>query len=176
MKIIFLLKVWFLPFFLCDEFATSYDYSNLYNSSFQQQNEINSDLISAYGDYPYIAPDQSKSKMDYFATSVNIFQSIESVLNSLPILGSERRFATVSGNIVYNDLVKSGEVVRIIIVLTLQLVFTTIGWFFTSLFWSQLRGQEVDWDPDFRGAITDGLLDSNFAATELAVGGGAVGI
>jgi hypothetical protein len=57
-----------------------------------------------------------------------------------------------------------------------KLIFNTIGWFITSLFWSQLRGQDVVWDPDFRGAITSGLLDSEFAATNLAVSGGAVRI
>ena len=58
----------------------------------------------------------------------------------------------------------------------MQLVFNTVGWFLTSLAWSQLRGQDVVWDPDFRGAINDGLLDSEFAATNLAVGTGAVSI
>ena len=120
MKIIFLLKVWFLPFFLCDEFATSYDYSNLYNSSFQQQNEINSDLISAYGDYPYIAPEHSKAQIEYFANSVNIFQSIESVLKSFPFIGSDRSFGIVSGNLVYNNIVKSGMVVKVIVLLISQ--------------------------------------------------------
>ena len=57
-----------------------------------------------------------------------------------------------------------------------QLIFNTIGWFVTSLAWSQLRGQDVVWDPDFSGAITDGLLDSEFAATNLAVSTGAVSI
>ena len=58
--------------------------------------------------------------------------------------------------------------------LLLKLFFNTIGWFFTSLIWSQFRGQEVSWDPDFRGAITNNLLDAEFAATNLAVSAGGV--
>jgi hypothetical protein len=53
-------------------------------------------------------------------------------------------------------------------------VFQTVGWFLTSLAWNIGRGGEVDLDPDISGAITNGLLDSDFASINLAVGAGQV--
>ena len=49
-----------------------------------------------------------------------------------------------------------------------------MGWFLTSLAWSYLRGGQVSWDPQVRDALNNGLLSQDFAATNLAVGAGAV--
>ena len=59
----------------------------------------------------------------------------------------------------------------------LQLVFTTVGWGLVSTVWSSLRGGDnVSWDPDFRGAVTSGLLNTDFAVTNLFVSAGAVSV
>jgi hypothetical protein len=55
-----------------------------------------------------------------------------------------------------------------------QLLFQTVGWYLTSLVWNIGRGGAVDLDPDFEGAINSGLLDSDFAATNLSFGAGQV--
>ena len=134
MQIAFLFTILFLPSHLCEQLYYTHDYPYIFNSSFHDQNEINSNIIGAYGDYPDIAPEQSKSQIENFANSVNIFQTIEKVFDSLPIIGSGRRSGTVSGNAVYDDLVKSGEVVRIILVFTSQVKSFSYNTFQTYVF------------------------------------------
>ena len=57
----------------------------------------------------------------------------------------------------------------------LQLVFNTVGWGLVSTVWSSIRGGDnVSWDPDFRDAVTSGLLNTDFAVTNLFVSAGAV--
>ena len=54
-------------------------------------------------------------------------------------------------------------------------MFNTVGWGLVSTVWSSLRGGDnVSWDPDFRGAVTSGLLNTDFAVTNLFVSAGAV--
>jgi len=53
-------------------------------------------------------------------------------------------------------------------------LFQTVGWYLTSVAWNIGREGDVDLDPDLSGAVTDGLLDSDFAATNLALGAGQV--
>jgi hypothetical protein len=127
MKITFLLIVLCCSAsLLCQQFDSSYQYSNIFSDN--QESEHNNDIISVYGDfgdYPFIAPEHSNSQNEYFANSVNIFQSIESVVKSFPFNVKERSFGIVSGNLVYNNIVKSGMVVKVIVLLTSQ-VFSII--------------------------------------------------
>ena len=54
-------------------------------------------------------------------------------------------------------------------------MFNTVGWGLVSTVWSSIRGGDnVSWDPDFRGAVTSGLLNTDFAVTNLFVSAGAV--
>ena len=55
-------------------------------------------------------------------------------------------------------------------------MFNTIGWYLTSLLWSSVRGGQVSWDPQIRDALDNGLLSSEFAGTNLAVGAGSVSL
>jgi len=70
------------------------------------------------------------------------------------------------------NLVDSYFIFKALLIYWIHLGFQTIGWYLTSIVWNIGRGGAVDLDPDFSGAISEGLLDSDFAATNLALGAG----
>ena len=51
-----------------------------------------------------------------------------------------------------------------------------MGWSLASYIWGIARqgNGDIDADPNITGAIQDGLLDADFAATNLALGAGQV--
>jgi len=51
----------------------------------------------------------------------------------------------------------------------LHLIFQTVGWLGGSLLWNTLRPGVNDLDPNFPLVITDGLLNTEFSATNLAL-------
>ena len=53
-------------------------------------------------------------------------------------------------------------------------MFNTVGWFSMSMLWSSIRGDNVPWDPDIRGAVTNGLLNTDFAVVNISIGVGVV--
>ena len=57
----------------------------------------------------------------------------------------------------------------------MQLIFQTVGWVGGSLIWNALRPGVNDLDPNFPLVITDGLLNTEFSATNLALALGSVG-
>jgi len=69
-------------------------------------------------------------------------------------------------------LVNSTFIFKALLIYWFHLLFQTVGWYLTSVAWNIGREGEVDLDPDLSGAVTDGLLDSDFAATNLALGAG----
>ena len=56
----------------------------------------------------------------------------------------------------------------------LQLLFQTVGWGLGSLVWNSLRPGVNSLDPDIPLSITDGLINGDFAATNLALAAGQV--
>jgi len=71
-----------------------------------------------------------------------------------------------------SNLVNSTFIFKALLIYWLHLLFQTVGWYLSSLVWNSGRSGAVDLDPDFSGAITDGLLNPDFAATNLALGAG----
>jgi len=84
----------------------------------------------------------------------------------------ERSFDVNNLSTAYNNLVNSSFIFKAILIYIFHLLFQTVGWFLTSLVWNIGRGGSVDLDPDIAGAVGNGLLDSDFAATNLALGAG----
>ena len=58
----------------------------------------------------------------------------------------------------------------------IQLAFQTVGWYVSSAVWNSLRPGVNSLDPDIQGSITNGLIDGDFSATNLALGAGQVGV
>ena len=56
----------------------------------------------------------------------------------------------------------------------LQLAFQTIGWGLGSLVWNSLRPGVNDLDADIPLSITDGLVNEDFAFTNLSLAAGQV--
>ena len=55
-----------------------------------------------------------------------------------------------------------------------QFAFQTVGWYLSSAVWNSLRPGVNSLDPDIPGSITDGLINTDFSATNLALGAGQV--
>ena len=49
-----------------------------------------------------------------------------------------------------------------------------MGWALSSAVWNSLRPGVNSLDPDIPGSITDGLINGDFSATNLALGAGQV--
>ena len=133
--------------------------------------------------------DPHHTTMDLFELTYNLFQNLNSYSGLINLESVPRMFTR---NVV-QSLSSSQTVVHVITLMSaqasasltsqdlfycnfplFQLIFNTVGWYLTSLAWSSLRGGNVSWDPEFREALNNGLLSQDFAATNLAVGAGAV--
>lgn len=86
----------------------------------------------------------------------------------------EKSLGLASVDTLYSSIVGSSTVLKVILINLCQLTFNTIGWYLTSWFWSTARGGQVSWDPDFQGAVTNGLRSPTFAGINLAVAAGSV--
>merc|ERR1711992_218999 len=58
---------------------------------------------------------------------------------------------------------------KAVIIWWLHLAFQTVGWLVGCLIWNSLRPGVNDLDPNFPLTITDGLLNTEFSATNLAL-------
>merc|ERR1712037_603162 len=58
---------------------------------------------------------------------------------------------------------------KAIIIWWLHLIFQTVGWVGCALIWNTLRPGVNDSDPNFHLTLTDGLLNTEFSSTNLAL-------
>ena len=103
----------------------------------------------------------------------------------------ERSFSLANLNTAFSNLVNSTFIFKAILIYWLhvsfqnffnflnssfQLLFQTVGWSITSFLWNISRTGTTGGDPDISGAVNEGLLDRDFAATNLALAAGQVNI
>ena len=100
----------------------------------------------------------------------------------------ERSFSLTNLSTAFSNLVNSTFIFKAILIYWLhvsllsfttfyiffQLLFQTVGWSITSFLWNISRTGTTGGDPDISGAINEGLLDRDFAATNLALAAGQV--
>ena len=76
--------------------------------------------------FPNNSEKDSHRISETFASSFDFFQNVDSFTQNLFVSGSDINFAIVTPNLVYTNLVQSGTVVHVIVILTSQVMLLII--------------------------------------------------